>query len=69
VQVTARTAAVFGSFGWSGEARRMIVQRLESMRLKVVDEGPPVKFTPADEDLAGYRQFGRDFVTRMCGCR
>ena len=69
VKLSVRCAAVFGSFGWSGEARKMIVQRLESLRIPVCDEAPSVKFTPTDEDLSRFREFGKLFVQRICESR
>jgi len=69
VKLSTRCAAVLGSFGWSGEARRMIVQRLESLRIKVFDEAPKVKFTPTEDDLSALREFGRRFVAAICECR
>jgi len=52
--ITARgkAAAVFGNYGWSGEAVPLLEERLEKMRLVV--SHPPVKarfgLTPADEE-------------------
>ncbi|MGI6148710.1 MAG: FprA family A-type flavoprotein [Firmicutes bacterium] len=52
--ITARgkAAAVFGNYGWSGEAVELLEERLEKMRLVV--SHPPVKvrfgLTPADEE-------------------
>ena len=42
---------VFGSYGWSGEAVPMIVERLKSLGLNVIDAGIKVIFNPTDDDI------------------
>lgn len=52
-----KLGAVFGSFGWSGEAVKMVEQRLEGLRYKLVAESISFRFTPTAENLASCRQF------------
>jgi flavorubredoxin len=58
-----KPAAAFGSYGWSGEGARIITSALSSLKLKVMDEGLMVKFTPhrgVEEKCVEYgRKFGR----------
>jgi flavorubredoxin len=52
-----RLAAVFGSFGWSGEAVKMVEQRLEGLKYKLAAESTSFRFTPTPENLESCRQF------------
>jgi len=69
VKPSARAAAAFGSFGWSGEAVGMIERRLEAMRLNVFGGAPKVRFAPTDADLAAFREWGRSFALSLKECR
>lgn len=57
-----KAAAAFGSFGWSGEAVKLINQELEAMKLKLVHEGFKVKYIPEPEELAAARQLGEQLA-------
>ncbi len=49
----------FGSYGWSGEAVKLITDMLGEMKIKVVDDGIRVKFTPTHEDFKKCAELGR----------
>jgi len=53
----AKLGAVFGSFGWSGEAVKMVEQRLEGLKYKLAAESIAFRFTPTEENLETCRQF------------
>lgn len=53
----AKVAAVFGSFGWSGEAVKMVEQRLNGLKYKFAAESISFRFTPTAENLASCRDF------------
>jgi flavorubredoxin len=53
-----RIGAAFGSYGWSGEAVKLITQALEEMKFEVLDPGLRVKFAPTHEDLKRCRELG-----------
>jgi len=57
--VTPKTklAAVFGSFGWSGEAVKMVEQRLEGLKYKLAAPSVSCRFTPTEENLEACRNF------------
>jgi len=57
-----KTAAAFGSYGWSGEAHKIISRSLEESGFKIVQEPISVKFRPDEEELASCREFGRQFA-------
>jgi len=56
-----RPCALFGSYGWSGEALPNLAQRLEQLKCKVFEAPLKVNFVPSGDDLAGARAFGRRF--------
>ncbi|MFH1160865.1 MAG: FprA family A-type flavoprotein [bacterium] len=60
-----KPAASFGSYGWSGEAARIIDSVMENLRLNVVCEGLMVKFTPHKETIRQCREFGKAFGDQM----
>ena len=54
-----KMGAAFGSYGWSGEAVKLINQALEDMKIKVIGQGVRVKYIPTDEDLRDCMELGR----------
>ena len=62
LNVKGKTASVFGSYGWSGEAIKTVQDILISMRLKVVPEPVRVRMSPSEADLAACLEFGRKFA-------
>jgi len=57
-----KPASVFGSYGWSGEAIKIVHDVMVSMRLKVAPEPVRVRMAPSEADLAACREFGRRFA-------
>ncbi|HOX07513.1 MAG TPA: FprA family A-type flavoprotein [Planctomycetota bacterium] len=55
---TKRVAGVFGSFGWSGEAAKLVESRLAGIGYKLPLESVRVRFTPTEADLAKCRELG-----------
>ncbi len=55
---TGKLAAAFGSFGWSGEAVRLINKVFEEMKLEVIEPGMKVQYVPEKDDLESAYQFG-----------
>ena len=56
---TNKIGAAFGSFGWSGEAVKLLNGAMEEMKLEVVDEGLRVKYVPEKSDLGACVELGR----------
>jgi Uncharacterized flavoproteins len=54
-----KIGAAFGSYGWSGEAVKIITKELEEMNFKVVDPGLKVSYVPDAEDLKACFQLGK----------
>jgi NADH oxidase (H2O-forming) len=59
VKLKTNLAAVFGSYGWSGEACRMAEERLKGIGFKMVGESVRAPFTPKEEVLEQCRALGR----------
>ncbi len=57
-----KKAAVFGSYGWSGEAVNIIETNLKLMGLDVVIDGIRSKFAPANEKENTLIEFGKEFA-------
>ena len=51
-------ASAFGSYGWSGEAAKLIQAELDAMKLDKGAEPLRVKFVPDEAALDGCRRFG-----------
>ncbi len=48
----------FGSFGWSGEAVKLMNTAIEDMKMELVDPGFRVKNVPTEDDLARCKTLG-----------
>ncbi len=59
VKLKTTLAAVFGSYGWSGEACKMAEERLKSMGLKLVADPIRATFSPTEDVLEQCRVLGQ----------
>lgn len=57
-----KKAAAFGSYGWSGEAVKLIENQLRALKLNVVMDGIAAKFSPNEEKHLQMVEFGRTFA-------
>ncbi len=55
-------AAAFGSYGWTGEAVKMLQDRMKSLGMKVSTDGFRSRFKPSDNDKANMKDFINDFA-------
>lgn len=60
-----KKAAAFGSYGWSGEAVKIISEKLGNSGFEVVDEGLRLSWSPDEESKNKCREYGRKFVNKM----
>jgi flavorubredoxin len=60
-----KPAAAFGSYGWSGEAVKLIEDHLKNMKLNIVQEGLSEKFYPNSEKGERFFEFGRSFGEKL----
>ena len=60
-----KKAAAFGSYGWSGEAVKLITQELKDAGFEVVDEGIRALWQPDAEAVAACIAYGKEFVSKL----
>ena len=65
VNVKGKKCASFGSYGWSGEATRLIDDRLKGLKLDVVQPPLKINLIPTEEALRKCAIFGYDFVKSL----
>ena len=51
-----KVGAAFGSYGWSGEAVKILNGELEQMKFNVVDPGVRIQFVPDENALGACRE-------------
>jgi flavorubredoxin len=56
-----KLAAAFGSYGWSGEAEKIITANIEILKLKYIGESFFTKFTPHGNELEKAFKYGKRF--------
>jgi flavorubredoxin len=54
-----KICGVFGSYGWSGEAAKLIAEELQAMKLEVVGDPVRVQWVPNHETLKPCRELGQ----------
>jgi len=54
-----KIGAAFGSYGWSGEAVKLIEKELEDMKIELAQPGLKVQFVPEKPVLDACHEFGR----------
>ncbi len=65
-----KLAATFGSFGWSGEAVKIINATLKELKLNTLEETAAFKFSPDDKKEEALKEYGRKYgemMLRECG--
>ncbi len=60
-----KLGSAFGSYGWSGEATRMIEGRLSGLHIKLHKPSLRIKLIPDDAALKECREFGKKFATAL----
>jgi len=54
-----KVGAAFGSYGWSGEAVKLVTKELQDMGFDMIEPGIRVQYVPDDEALKGCRDLGK----------
>jgi NADH oxidase (H2O-forming) len=62
-----KLAASFGSFGWSGEAVKIIEDNLRNLKLEIAETGFAGKFYPHAGKNDELRNFGQKFARQLIG--
>ncbi len=60
-----KKAAAFGSYGWSGEAVKLIENQLRALKLDVVCDGISCRFYPHNEKSGQLIEFGKNFARQL----
>lgn len=67
LDLAGKIGAAFGSYGWSGEAVRLIEERLRALKLRVPVAGVRVKLGPNDAERDACRAFGYRLAEALTG--
>ena len=67
VNLKGKLGGAFGSYGWSGEAVRMIEDRMRGLKMHIPFDGLRVKLIPTEEELSECREFGHKFAEVLAG--
>lgn len=65
-----KIAGAFGSYGWSGEGSKIIVENLKLLKLHVFEENIPFKFSPKGNKKVLLKEYGKRFAVKFldeCG--
>jgi flavorubredoxin len=54
-----KIGAAFGSYGWSGEAVKLLNKAMEDMKFDIADTGFRVKYVPEEDDLTRCVELGK----------
>jgi len=60
-----KKAAVFGSYGWSGEAVKLIEDHLRQLKFNIVLDGMSSRFSPGNEKVLALKEFGQKFAEEL----
>ena len=60
-----RIGAAFGSYGWSGEAVKLIQGEMEAMGMKMIDPGLRIQYVPDKDAIRACRDFGQQIARAM----
>jgi NADH oxidase (H2O-forming) len=60
-----KLGAAFGSYGWSGESPKIILENLRLLKLKVFEETAAFKFFPDGQKKEYLKEFGRKYCERF----
>ena len=66
VDLKNKIGAAFGSYGWSGEAPRMVLEIMEhKFEMKIVKPPLLVKYSPDEKSLEECRKFGKTVAEQI----
>jgi flavorubredoxin len=54
-----KIGGAFGSYGWSGEAVRLVAAELAAMKFQMVDPGPRIQYVPDGAGIAACTAYGK----------
>jgi NADH oxidase (H2O-forming) len=65
-----KLGASFGSYGWSGESPKIILENLRMLKLKIFEDSASFKFSPYGDKIVQLKEFGRKYAVKFqeeCG--
>jgi len=66
VDLKGKVGATFGSYGWSGEAPKLILEIMENkFEMQIIKPPLLVKYTPDQTGLEECREFGKTIAERL----
>ena len=66
VSLKGKVGAAFGSYGWSGEASKLIIEIMKNKFEMNVTEPPlPIKYTPDQESIEKCKELGKRIAERL----
>jgi flavorubredoxin len=64
-----KLAGSFGSYGWSGESPKIILENFRMLKFKIFEESGTIKFAPSGDKYDQLKEYGRKFaVMFMAEC-
>lgn len=60
-----KVGAAFGSYGWSGEAVKLLNEELTGMKFKVIDAGVKAQYVPDDKGIQACYELGRKIAGEL----
>ena len=60
-----KKGAAFGSYGWSGEASKLITEHLKAAGIEPVNDGIRTMWVPEQDAMEQCRQFGKEFMSQL----
>ncbi len=60
-----KLAGAFGSYGWSGESRKLLEMNLRALKFNYFEEGVFVKFSLSEEEKVQAFEYGLNFATEL----
>jgi len=60
-----KIGAAFGSFGWSGEAVKLINKELEEMKFELIDPGVKIQYVPDDRGIEACYELGKKIAQAL----
>jgi len=62
-----KMGAAFGSYGWSGEAVRLVKKELEAMKFEIIEPELRIQYVPDKEGLEACYRFGQEVGASING--
>jgi len=60
-----KIGAAFGSYGWSGEAVKLVTKELEEMGFSIIEPGVRVQYVPDDKALDACRELAKKIAAAL----